>query len=255
MTFTTPTNRNIKMPFPTEVKNRIRHYVYRLIDPRNGQTFYVGKGKDDRVFSHSKAKVKNDSDDNKKLGRIKQIKKDGFEVTHIIHRHGLDEVTAREVEAALIDAYPETLNRNAGYDSEKRGMMHAQKVIESYQAEEIDFQHQVLMINVNRSVTGEFATEEEIYEAVRLAWRLDVNKAKKSDLVLALQHGLVIGVFVPQKWLEATKKNFPSKEECPGRWGFVGKPAPSKIQELYLDKRIPDNMRKKGAANPVRYSY
>ena len=30
------------------------YYVYRLIDPRTYQTFYVGKGKGDRVFQHVK---------------------------------------------------------------------------------------------------------------------------------------------------------------------------------------------------------
>ena len=41
-----------------------------------------------------------------KLHRIREIRLDGFEVAHVIHRHGLDEDTAFEVEAALIDAYP-----------------------------------------------------------------------------------------------------------------------------------------------------
>ena len=36
--------------FSTEVATQIGFYVYRLIDPRNGQTFYVGKGKENRVL-------------------------------------------------------------------------------------------------------------------------------------------------------------------------------------------------------------
>jgi hypothetical protein len=31
--------------FPPGVGERLGTYVYRLIDPRNGETFYVGKGK------------------------------------------------------------------------------------------------------------------------------------------------------------------------------------------------------------------
>ena len=31
--------------FPDGVADLIKWYVYRLIDPRNGETFYVGKGK------------------------------------------------------------------------------------------------------------------------------------------------------------------------------------------------------------------
>ena len=38
--------------FPPDVSRRLRKYVYRLIDPRNGETFYVGKGEGNRVFAH-----------------------------------------------------------------------------------------------------------------------------------------------------------------------------------------------------------
>lgn len=40
--------------FPEEVISKMNYYVYRLIDPRNGETFYVGKGKGNRVFQHMK---------------------------------------------------------------------------------------------------------------------------------------------------------------------------------------------------------
>ena len=237
--------------FPKEVIDHLDFYVYRLIDPRNGQTFYVGKGKGNRVFSHAKGEVENGRDElSEKLKRIREIKNDGFEVAHIIHRHGLDEKTALEVEASLIDAYPEVLNEVSGHDPE-RGIMHAQEVIEQYQAEEIDFQHKVLMISVNRSATEAY----NVYEAVRFAWKLNVKKAQESDFVLALQQGLVIGAFVPTEWLEATKFNFPGREDLPGRWGFVGKEAPDEIKKLYLRTRLPDSMRKKGDASPFRYSY
>jgi len=36
--------------FSEEVIEKIGHYVYRLIDPRNGNTFYVGRGQGNRVF-------------------------------------------------------------------------------------------------------------------------------------------------------------------------------------------------------------
>ena len=41
--------------FPEEVARRVGNYVYRLIDPRNGETFYVGKGRRNRVFQHVQA--------------------------------------------------------------------------------------------------------------------------------------------------------------------------------------------------------
>lgn len=97
--------------FTEEISEKLKTYVYRLIDPRNGETFYIGKGKGNRMFSHIHVEesLEGDAFDNK-LKRIREIKLAGFEVAHVIHRHGMDEKTAFEVEAALIDAYPGLTN-------------------------------------------------------------------------------------------------------------------------------------------------
>jgi hypothetical protein len=41
----------------------------------------------------------------------------------------------------------------------------------------------------------------------------------------------------------------------PGRLGFVGRDAPPEIKRLYVGKRLPDEYRKKGAANPIKYTW
>ena len=74
--------------FPSEVAEKLKTYVYRLIDPRNGETFYVGKGKGNRVFAHIRAEIESD-DPGEKLRRIQEIRSTGFDVAHVIHRHGL----------------------------------------------------------------------------------------------------------------------------------------------------------------------
>ena len=43
--------------FPQEVVEAVGCYVYRLIDPRNGETFYVGRGRGQRVFDHARGVV------------------------------------------------------------------------------------------------------------------------------------------------------------------------------------------------------
>jgi len=237
--------------FPAEVEELLGFYVYRLIDPRNGETFYIGKGKDNRVFAHIRAEKHFDGDEfDNKIKRIREIHNAGFEVAHVIHRHGMNEETALEVEAALIDAYPGLTNIAGGIDGDDRGVAHAQEIVRRYSAAEAVFQHKVLLINVNRS-----PADVPLYDATRYAWKISKSKAKQAEIVLAVRKGLIIGAFVANDWLEATSANFPGREEVPGRLGFVGREAPAEIKELYLSKRIPDSYRKPGAANPIKYTW
>lgn len=233
--------------FPLGVVEKLKTYVYRLIDPRNGETFYVGKGQGDRVFTHIGEQVEED-DPNNKLKRIREIHLAGFEVAHVIHRHGMDEKTAFEVEAALIDAYSGLTNIAGGFGSDY-GAMHAKEIIQRYAAEPAEFKHRVMLISVNRS-----AAETSLYEATRYAWKVNLSKAKRTEVILATRQGLIVGAFIAQAWLPATSANFPSREDIPGRFGFVGEEAPSEIRNLYVGKRVPDEYRKRGSANPIRYS-
>ena len=237
--------------FPPGVSTRLKTYVYRLIDPRNGETFYVGKGQGNRVFAHIRAEqgLEGDELDNK-VRRIREIRLAGFEVAHVIHRHGMDSATAFEVEAALIDAYPGLTNIAGGYGTSDVGAMHAKEIVRRYSAELAVFQHKALLISVNRS-----ATETSLYEATRYAWKISHTKAKKVEIVLATLQGLIVGAFVADDWLDATAQNFPGRGGAPGRLGFVGREAPAYIKDLYVHKRVPDMYRKRGAANPIKYTW
>ncbi len=236
--------------FPSEVCNKLGYYVYRLIDPRNGETFYVGKGKNNRVFAHINQQIDKDGDEiTDKLQRIRDIKITGLEVLHIIHRHGMDEQTALEVEAALIDAYAGLSNEQGGHNNDF-GSSHAKEIIQRYQTEIMDFQHKALLISVNRS-----ATEKELYEAVRYAWRINATRASEADIVIATVQGVGKGVFFVDKWLPATSENFPGRETRKGRYGFIGREADDDIKKQYIGKRVPDEYRRKGAASPCKYTW
>ena len=224
-------------------------YVYRLIDPRNGETFYVGKGKGNRVFAHIRDEL-HDADLGDKLKRIRDIQLAGFEVAHVIHRHGMDEDTAIEVEAALIGAYPGLTNLIGGTGSNDYGVMHVIEVINRYCAEPAEFHHKALLISVARS-----ALEAQLYEATRFAWKISKSKAEQADVILATNQGMIIGAFIAEKWLEATADNFPGRETIKGRYGFIGHQANPDLEKFYVGKRVPDEFRKRGAANPIKYSW
>jgi hypothetical protein len=234
--------------FPPGVAEKLKTYVYRLIDPRNGETFYVGKGQGNRVFAHIREQVEED-DPNNKLRRIRDVRLAGFEVAHVIHRHGMDEKTALEVEAALIDAYPGLTNIAGPFGSDY-GAMHAREIIRRYAAEPAVFQHKAMLISVNRSAAG-----NSLYEATRYAWKVRLSKAQEAEVILATLQGLIVGAFIPQAWLPATGANFPGREDVPGRFGFVGEEAPPRIRNEYVGKRVPDEYRKRGSANPIKYSW
>lgn len=237
--------------FSPEVQEELKSYVYRLIDPRNGETFYVGKGRGNRVFAHIREERNLAGDEaSNKLRRIREVRVHGFEVAHVIHRHGMDERTAFEVESALMDAYPGLENEARGTGANARGAMHAKEIIERHAAEPADFRHKALLISVNRS-----AAESSLLEATCYAWRVDPRKARQAEVVLATVRGLIRGAFVADEWLEATAENFPGRVDAPGRMGFRGREAPDDMEALYVGKRVPDEFRRRGAANPIRYTW
>ncbi len=240
--------------FPDEVSAKLRWYVYRLVDPRNGETFYVGKGKGDRVFQHAKGAVSPSGDEDVtdlKAQRIKDIQKAGLDVGHVIHRHGIEsEDVAFQIEGALIDAYPGLTNQVGGRRSGDYGVRHAVEVIAEYAAEPFEAHEPLILISIGKSYEE---ADKSIYEAVRGCWVIDPKRAKKHKLVLAHRRGIVVGAFRPTEWLPSTIANFPWHTGDDGRWGFTGEPAEEETARLYVRKRVPEMYRAKGAANPVRF--
>lgn len=240
--------------FPEEVAEKLKWYVYRLIDPRNGETFYVGKGKGDRVFAHAYGATALGDEDavDLKYQRIKEITAAGLKVGHVVHRHGIEtEDVAYQIEAALIDAYPGVTNKVAGHGTADYGCRHVDEIVAEYSFEPLQPRESLLLISIARTYEEE---DRPIYDAVRAAWKIDPHKASRFRLVLAHRRGVVLGAFRPTQWLPALKLHFPwLDEDIPGRVGFEGVPAEPEFASLYIRKRVPEQYRTKGAANPVRY--
>ena len=244
--------------FSEKVVNSIGNYVYRLIDPRNGETFYVGKGKGNRVFQHAFNEIGLTGDEDffsEKFDRIREIRNQGLEVLHVIHRHGIPESAVYEVEAALIDAYPGLSNEQSGHGGSDRGPMNTLEIIKHYDLPELDFEpkDKLVLININRVENK--SSPSAILSQVQYAWKINIAKARTADYVLAVERGVVIGVFQVFEWLPALAENFHGRPDREGRYGFIGKPANDNVWSYYVSdfgKRI-SNPEMKHVQNPIRY--
>ena len=88
---------------------RARFYVYRLIDPRDGETFYVGKGSGKRYAAHWGNPV------NALVAeRIEYLRRAGIHYRHEIVAGCLTEDEAFGLERKLIAATPGLCNISAG---------------------------------------------------------------------------------------------------------------------------------------------
>lgn len=235
--------------FSDEVSKKLKNYVYRLIDPRNGETFYVGKGKGNRVFKHAAGALQKQDDEDElsvKHQRIIDILNDGLKVLHVIHRHEIPEEAIYHVEAALIDAYPGLANDQGGHGSNSFGPMHSDQIIEKYDLPTLKYEpaEKLLLINVNN--IKDRSSKIDIYNQVKGNWRISKKRAEKADYIIAALRGVAIGIFKAEKWLLSSED---------GRHCFEGKEASNDIWERFVGKRgkriINDEM--KHIQNPIRY--
>lgn len=228
--------------------------MYRLVDPRTGETFYVGKGKDNRVFDHLRGQLRDDEDfESEKMNQIREIRQAMLEPIAIIHRHGLSEDEAFHVEATLIDAYPGLTNVQSGHGD--TGVRHVDEIVRQYQAPIADLDPEklkVVLININRSSSESVSA----YKAVHHAWRIDKEKANQADYVVAVNRGIIEGVFIvdPPGWISSNQTNFPDAlVHIEGRSGFHGRAAPDTVASKLIGRQVPDNVRH--VRNPIRYNW
>ena len=252
--------------FSNDVVTKLKHYVYRLVDPRNGQTFYVGEGCGNRVFAHANAvdmsfyqnnefltdqdKQTEDNDDPAKIRRIVDIKRRGLNVIHIIQRWGMDAKTAFEVEAAFIDYFglEHLTNKIRGHE-EDRGMRWTDELEQEFTAKTFDDYPncpKFIMIKINDyNINKNGGVENNgIYKAVRWCWKVRPSRANKYQYVLAVRYGIVVGVY-------QINENGWKKVENSARAYFDGVEAPEEIKKFFLNKKVPERFRRR--QNPASY--
>lgn len=226
-----------------------KFYVYRLVDPRTLQTFYVGKGCGNRAFQHVKnvqSLINNNNDDDVvslKSQQIADILAAGKNVIIIFHRRGLTEREAFEVEGALIDCYPGLTNRQDGHGSAQRGLISADDLTALQNA--VDYTEPDDDYIIIKTTPAAVQNNGSLYEATRRAWRADLKKAKRYKYVVAVINGIVREVYEVDHW-------YVFNPSVNNRIAFDGKETKDSISSL-KGKRIPSYYRQKGQANPFMY--
>ena len=144
-------------------------YVYALVDPRNQEIFYIGKGTGNRVFDHVNGILNNAEKKTTKLDLIREIKNSGRKVLQYIIRSSLSEEEAFFLEACLIDVLNfKDFNLNAtlsnivlGHHRDKEKLLIEQFKTTIVTTDELNsfyktelltvFKHKVMAININRT--------------------------------------------------------------------------------------------------------
>lgn len=85
------------------IKEKAKWYVYTLVDPRDGQVFYVGKGCKGRIHQHEKDAARPDAVCSKKINKIKELWASDCEVGKGFYAFFWDEQAAYDCETDLIE--------------------------------------------------------------------------------------------------------------------------------------------------------
>lgn len=244
--------------FDEKTKQNLKYYVYLLIDPITGTPFYVGKGKDDRVFDHLKCALEMErlSD---KYDRIREIENVNKKVEHIIVRHGLSEKEAFEIEASLIDVLDflksGLTNMIGGQRSIEKGLMSSDEIRRLYNALPLDeIPSDTIIININKNYKRG-NTEDAIYSATKEIWTIDKSRIPNLKFVLSEYRGLIVEAFQVDRWYEKERGfNLGSKKYGQTKigYGFDGQIAPFEIRSKYLNKSI-SHIKTRGSATVIRY--
>lgn len=251
------TVRNPTRAFRAGVASELGCYVYRLVDPRStgaNATFYVGKGRGDRVFDHLNEAEKGIA--SCKCERIREIWESGQDVGVIIHRHKLTDGEAKLVESVLLDLLPSVqtdperrTNLVKGHHANSFGMKTVDILNHEYAAETAQICQPMALIKINRRWLSHYKSEkrpptsEEIYKMVRGDWVVSPQRHKSVRHAAAVAFGLIREVFEITAW---------SAKDDNGRVSFEGKIA----SELgHLKGTHVNDIFSQGAQAPVRWFY
>lgn len=246
------------------------YYVYGLIDPRNKQFFYIGKGTKNRVFEHEKESVNCPDSEKLKLKTISEIKNAGLQVEKVIINSNLSEIEAFAAEASLINAFnyitdAGLTNIVAGHHStEALSVNDFEKINGAVELDVTDIKHRILVIKINK-LYQRGMDERTLYDSVRGIWRASKESIKTIEYVFGVYNSLIVAVYKPTKWFvcKDAKNRLPRKDivitpKIENRVFFVDENfekgfSYDKNEEFYIGKSIARLKLNQSAQNPITY--
>lgn len=96
------------------------------------------------------------------------------------------------------------------------------------QLEYEDIIHDSVGFVINNAIDKD---HRDLYNATQGRWKCNINKANMTDLVFSLYRGMIVGIWIPEKWYQSDIK---------GRIYFEGKECEDEeILGRYLYKKVP----------------
>jgi len=233
----------IKYELSTSTIEKIKFYVYILIDPRNWEVFYVWKGKGNRINDHIKGFFIEQKQETEKNRKIEEIIMSWNKVKQIVIKHWLEsESEAFNIESVIIDMLQLQWNRLTNivkwHWSEENWIMDLEDIKIKYEAEEAIFdKDKIILININ-SLYKKNMSYEEIYEATRKSWVVDPLRANNATIICSVYRWIIREVFEINKSWEIDHKRCEQNPWLKPRYMFEWVLARDFIRYKYLNKSV-----------------
>lgn len=237
--------------FSKNVMGQLKHYVYALIDPRDKEIFYIGKGQNNRAFSHLSRD--NSTEEAEKISKICEIRAAGYEPRVDILRYGLSNEEAHTIESTLIDAFGleklANIVRGHGAQFGRQTASEVERLLGGKDIEISEINVPVMMFFIHQSYSPT-ASEQELYDATRQYWynvgewtrTKDENGLYPYDIALAIVDSVIVRAYTIECWLpggstfSSRGQNYFHPEDK--KWEFVGMP----MDDFpYLGRRVMRN--------------
>ncbi len=171
------------------------YYVYALIDPRDNQPFYIGKGKNKRMYNHKREAMIGKTSNAEKATRIRRIIDSGRDVVYQIIKGDLSEQEAFRLEKqTILDIGLDNLtNASRGNDPEAKYRFQAAAMLRRLVPFEIltarrhmsweeREQYWLLFDTLTEIAEGAKECQEESVQRVQLTKAAEIGQTNSSPL-------------------------------------------------------------------------